>query len=109
MQAAARTHWEAQAATGGIPDPLGDFGFWNGWEYVRDSCQIASQLKILPRAGGLDDQDPLWVVDLKTYLAGLSRARYEQNPNAYWGESAPIVGAPVSFSGLESFHRKNGG
>jgi hypothetical protein len=52
------------------PEEPEDFGFVLPWDYLRRVCPlvIASSYVTLPRAGGLDDQDPLFLDDLDTYL-----------------------------------------
>lgn len=46
-----------------------DFGFHLPFAYLERVCPyvIASGYSIFPHAGGLDDQDPLFLDDLETY------------------------------------------
>lgn len=51
-----------------VPEP-DDFGFHYPFAYLERICPyvIASQYTMWPRAGGLEDQDPLFLDDLETY------------------------------------------
>lgn len=59
---------ERRKGKGGIDEPL-NFGYHYPAAWVERMCGyvIASGYSIFPRAGGLEDQDPLFLDDLETY------------------------------------------
>lgn len=82
MQESAREYWLKTVAQEDEPDELGDFGFYYTWDYVQTTCGLAmlSKFTLLPREGGMDNQDWFWLQDLKTYLQGYARAEYDAKP-----------------------------
>jgi hypothetical protein len=56
---------------------------------VVTTCNLAveSGFVLLPKAGGLDDQDWAWVEVFRMYLAGLRRIKWElENPDVVAAE-----------------------
>ena len=61
------------------PPPIPkDFGFHHPEDYVFERANLFVNYKILPGAGGWDDQDPQWTDDLKTWLSLRNRVQWER-------------------------------
>lgn len=93
MQEAAREHWANMTTREDVPDDLGDFGWYYDWAYVQLTCDLAilSKFSLLPREGGMDNQDWFWLQDLKTYLQGYARAEYDAKPVDHDDEDKPVA------------------
>lgn len=79
MQDAAREHWRIMASDD-PPREVDDFGFYYPLEYVLETGQLLVNYRIMPKAGGWDEQDYWWKEDMLTYLAGLARAKWDARP-----------------------------
>lgn len=60
-----------------------DWGFYHPESYVRTTFAIwvGSNFQVMPRPGGLDDQDPLWVADMVLCLE-LKAFQEQEQPDA---------------------------
>jgi hypothetical protein len=62
------------------PEYVEDFGFFHSAAYVFETAQIATELRILPQAGGWDDQSAEWCDDFFTWLKLKHYAESEKQP-----------------------------
>lgn len=70
------------------PPQLDDFGFWSvtgpddaeGLDRLFDECSMVVNFRVLPLAGGWRDQPQDFTEDFKTWLALVSRAKWEADP-----------------------------
>ncbi|MBK8035296.1 MAG: hypothetical protein IPK17_38490 [Chloroflexi bacterium] len=61
------------------PPPIpADFGFHHDEDYVFDRGNLFVHYRILPKAGGWDDQDSAWTDDLKLWLTLRARLLWER-------------------------------
>lgn len=60
---------------------LKDFGFYHPYEDVERMVGLleASSFQCWPSAGGLEDQDSLWIHDIETFLTLKARAEWERD------------------------------
>ena len=67
-----------------VPRTLSDFGWHYPHEYELQRCDMAvtSNFALLPRDGGLDNQDDRFIDDLYSYMGLLARLHYlKDNPD----------------------------
>lgn len=68
------------------PKPVGDPRFHHRESYVIRTVSWLREFAVLPRAGGLNDQDRAWVEDVELYLSmqGQVMREYLEHKKEYY-------------------------